>query len=138
MKRLNHLAVLVAVIVHQVVGTLWYSRFAFVPARLVALGRPASDADVVDPAALGSDVVTWVIATYAMAWLAHRTGATTARKGAALGALLWLVEIPALAPKLAFAGISPIVTGIDLGNLLLATLLNCTILGAWQKKGTTA
>jgi len=72
-----------------------------------------------------------------MAWLVQRTSATTARKGATLGALLWLVEIPALAPKLAFAGIAPIVSVIDLGNLLLATLLNCTILGAWQKKGTT-
>ncbi len=137
MKQVNHLAVLATLILHQVLGTLWYSPYAFVGARLAALGRPASDASVVDPTALGMDVVTWLVATYAMAWLVQRTGATTLRKGAALGVLLWLVEIPALAPKLAFAGISPTVTAIDLGNLLVVTVLTCAILGAWQKKGAT-
>lgn len=135
MKQINHLAIVVTLVLHQVLGALWYSPFLFVRARLAALGRPASDAGVVDPIALGMDVGTWLVATYAMAWLVQRTGATTARKGARLGALLWLVEIPALAPKLAFAGISPTVTAIDLGNLLLATLVTCTLLGAWQKKG---
>jgi hypothetical protein len=136
MRHINHLAVLVSVVLHQILGTLWYSPFLFVPARLAALGRPASDATLVDPIALGMDVATWVVATYVMAFLVQRTTSTTAAKGATLGVLVWLVEIPALAPKLAFAGVSPIVTAIDLGNLLLVTVLTCTILGAWQKKGT--
>ena len=138
MRPLNHLAILVTVVLHQALGALWYSPVLFVRARLAALGRPASEATAVDPVALAMDVVTWWIATYAMAWLILKAGATTARKGAVVGVLLWLIQIPALAPKLAFAKISSTVTAIDLGNLLLVTVLTCTILGAWQKKGATA
>jgi hypothetical protein len=137
MKPINHLAVLVTVVLHQALGYLWYSPILFVRARLAALGLPAANATVVDPVALGMDVVTWIAGAYVMAFLVQKTSSTTAGKGAALGALVWLVQVPALAPKLAFAGIKPIVTLIDLGNLLLVTVLTCTILGAWQKKGAT-
>ena len=135
MRQINHLAVLVTVILHQVLGFLWYSPFLFVPARLAALGLPASEATVVDPVAIGMDAITWLVAAYVMAFLVQKTGSTSAGKGAALGALLFLVEIPAIAPKYAFAHIKPIVTAIDLGNLLLVTVITCVILGAWQKKG---
>src|SRR5437867_1898323 len=127
MRQINHLAVLVTVILHQVLGFLWYSPFLFVPARLAALGLPASEATAVDGAAIGLDAITWIVAAYVMAVLVQKTGATSAGKGAALGALLWLIEIPAIAPKYAFAHIKPIVTVIDLGNLLLVTVLTCVI-----------
>jgi hypothetical protein len=135
MRQINHLAVLVTVILHQVLGFLWYSPFLFVPARLAALGLPASEATAVDPVAIGIDAVTWIVAAYVMAYLVQKTDAKSAGKGAALGALLFLIEIPALAPKYAFAHIKPIVAVIDLGNLLVVTLITCSILGAWQKKG---
>jgi len=119
-----------------VLGFLWYSPFLFVPARLAALGLPASEATVVDPVAIGMDAITWLVAAYVMAYLVQKTDSRSAGKGAALGALIFLVEIPAIAPKYAFAHIKPVVTAIDLGNLFLVTIITCVVLGAWQKKGS--
>lgn len=137
MRQINHLAVLVTVVLHQVLGFLWYSPFLFVPARLAALGLPASEATAVDGAAIGIDVITWIVASYVMAFLVLKTESNSAGKGAMLGALIFLVEIPAIAPKYAFAHIKPIVTAIDLGNLFVVTLITCVILSVWRKKEST-
>jgi hypothetical protein len=135
MKRINHLAVIVAVILHQAIGYFWYSPAPWAVARLTALGRPASDVNAVDPAALVVDIIGWLIASYVIAWLIARTGFTTAAKGAMLGALLWLgIAMPTLLPHYLFAGIKPVVTVIDAANVLVACLLTGAIVGGWRRK----
>ncbi len=135
MKRFNHLAILVSVILHQILGFLWYSPAPWVPIRLQALGHPLSEAGTVDPVALIIDIIGWILASYLIAWLVEKTGADSATKGAMLGAGLWLgLAVPTLAPHYAFAGIQPIVTVIDLANVLVAALITGALLAAWRPK----
>ncbi|MEW5985610.1 MAG: DUF1761 domain-containing protein [Chloroflexota bacterium] len=135
MKQFNHVAIIVSVILHQVLGFLWYTVAPWVPTRLTALGRPLTEASMVDPVALGQDIVGWILASYVIAWLIQKTHTTSAGQGVALGFMLWLgLAVPTLAPHYAFAHIPPIVTAIDLGNVLVAALITGALLAAWRKK----
>ena len=106
--------------------------------RLEALGRPLTEASAVDPVALALDIVGWFLASYVIAWLIQKIGADTAAKGALLGLVLWLgLAVPTLAPHYAFAGVKPVVTVIDMANVLVACVMTGAILAAWPKKSTT-
>jgi hypothetical protein len=135
MARLNHLAILVALGFHQIVGGLWYSVTPWAVPRLLALGKPASEASRVDPLALGLDIVTWILACYVLAWLFVRLGVSSALQGAAIGALIWLgFEVSTLLPHYAFAGLAPVVTLADLSAALVTTVAAGAILGGWRKR----
>ena len=73
MDRINHVAVIVAVIVHQVLGFLWYSVAPFAATRLEALGKSPEKRNAVDPAALAMDIAGWFLASYLIAWLIQKT-----------------------------------------------------------------
>ena len=45
MTKHNHVAIVVAVILHQVIGFLWYSDFLFVSQWMAGLGKKPSDFD---------------------------------------------------------------------------------------------
>src|SRR6185503_19308063 len=138
MKSINHVAIVVSVILHQILGFLWYSPAPWVNTRLEALGRPLTEASAVDPVALALDIVGWFLASYVIAWLVKKTGADTAAKGALLGLVLWLgLAVPTLVPHYAFAGVKPVVTVIDLANVLVACVMTGAILAAWPKKPAT-
>ena len=110
----------------------------WVNTRLEALGRPLTEASAVDPVALALDIVGWFLASYVIAWLVQKTGSDTAAKGALLGLVLWLgLAVPTLMPHYAFAGIKPVVTVIDLANVLVACVMTGAILAAWPKKSAT-
>lgn len=135
MNRINHLAVLVSVVAHQILGYLWYSAAPWARARLEALGRPLSDLNAVDPAALAADILCWLLGGYVIAWLASKTDSTTAGRGAMLGGALWLgVGLAAIVPHYMFAGIPPTVIVIDAANMLVALLTSGAIIGGWRKK----
>jgi hypothetical protein len=133
-KGINHLAIVVAVIAHQLLGFLWYSVAPFATTRLEALGKPPTDVNVVDSFALALDVIGWILASYVIAWLIVRLQARSAAQGAGLGFLLWLgLAVPTLVPHYAFAGLTPVVTVIDVLNVLVAAVLTGAILGAWRQ-----
>lgn len=138
MKGINHIAVVVSVILHQILGFLWYSPAPWVNARLEALGKPLTEASAVDPVALALDIVGWFLASYVIAWLIQKIGADTAARGALLGLVLWLgLAVPTLVPHYAFAGLKPVVTVIDIANVLVACVMTGAILAAWSKKPAT-
>ncbi|MBS1913894.1 MAG: DUF1761 domain-containing protein [Bacteroidetes bacterium] len=133
MGKINHLAVLVSVVLHQALGFVWYSAAPWAAGRLAALGRPAADAGTVDPAGLAADIVGWILASYVTAWLVRRTNTTTMARGMLIGCVLWLgIGLPVLVPHYIFAGIKPIVTAIDGANVLVACLITGAIMGRWS------
>jgi hypothetical protein len=134
MKGVNHIAVIVAVILHQALGFLWYGVLFFDP-WLRGLGKNYTDVNPTDPVLLAVDVVTWLIAAYVLAWLLRRTNTTTAIGGMKLGTLLWLgVSLATLVPHYAFAGLSPMVIAIDSANTLVALILMGGLLGTWPRR----
>ncbi|HVZ39447.1 MAG TPA: DUF1761 domain-containing protein [Candidatus Kapabacteria bacterium] len=133
MGKINHLAVLVSVVLHQALGFVWYSAAPWAAGRLAALGRPATDAAAVDPAGLAADIIGWIAASYVIAWLVRKANATTMAGGMLIGCVLWLgIGLPALVPHYIFAGIRPVVTVIDGANILVACLITGAIMGRWS------
>jgi len=73
MTRHNHVAILVAVILHQVIGFLWYSNFLFVHQWMAGLGKKASDFDMTNPTPFIADIVGWFLpATSSRGWCSAR------------------------------------------------------------------
>ncbi len=133
MKGINHLAVVVAVILHQVLGYLWYG-VLFLDPWLSGLSRSRSEFDQSDPVPYVLDIAGWFLASYVMAWLIRKTDTDSPGKGAALGLVLWLgLALPTLIPHYAFAGLKPIVMVIDAANVLVACVMTGAILAAFQK-----
>lgn len=135
LQRTNHVAVIVTVVLHQILGFLWYSVAPWAVPRLEALGKPASDVNAVDPVALGLDIVGWILAAYVVAWLIQKTGVNSAGGGAMLAVILWLgLALPTLVPHYAFAGLQTIVTVVDAANVLVALLITAIILAVWPAR----
>jgi hypothetical protein len=133
MKGVNHLAVVVVVILHQMLGFLWYG-VLFLNPWLSGLSKSTSEFNSSDPVPYVLDIAGWFLASYVMAWLIRKTNADSPGKGAVLGFILWLgLAVPALVPHYAFAGLKPIVMVIDSANVLVACLMTGTILAAWQR-----
>jgi hypothetical protein len=134
MKRINRGAVFVAVVLHQVLGYLWYGVF-FAKPWLAGLDKTPSDINPNDPLPYIVDVAGWILASLVMAWLVVRLDIKSALGGAILGAFLWLgLMLPALLPHYAFIGLKPVVMAIDSADLLVASLITGAILGAWRTK----
>jgi hypothetical protein len=134
MKGINRSAVFLAVVLHQMLGYLWYGVF-FAKPWLAGLDKLSSDIDTSAPLPYILDVVGWLVASLVMAWLVVRLDIRSARGGAMLGFVLWLgLAVPALLPHYAFIGLKPVVMAIDAADLLIACVMTGAILGAWRTK----
>ncbi len=135
MIGINRAAVFVAVVLHQVLGYLWYGLF-FADAWLKGIGKSPAEIHPSDPLPYILDVVGWLLASLVMAWLVVRLDIHSAAGGALLGLAVWLgFLVPAFLPHYAFIGLKPIIIVIDGGDLLIASLMTGAILGAWRTKG---
>jgi hypothetical protein len=133
MTRINHFAVLLAVLLQLALGLVWY-HFLFGPAWLAGLGMTPEQM-------LGRNwrfVVTIGCAlalAYGLAWLMEATGRRGFLQGLAMGlfvgiafagstVLLRYAFIPAVWP----------VVWIDTGITILSAVLTGAVLGLWPKR----
>jgi hypothetical protein len=135
MTKHNHIAIFVAVILHQVIGFLWYSEFFFVHQWMAGLGKKASDSDMSNPAPFSADIAGWFFASYFISWLVQRTQIQSFNQAVGLAVLLWVgVALPLLAPHYLFAGIHTSVLMIDAMNALVQLAVTCCLLAVWRRR----
>ena len=135
MVKHHHIAIVVAVILHQVVGFLWYSPFLFLSPWVVGLGKKIADLNMSDPAPFVADIVGWFFARYFISWLVQRAHIDTFNQAVGLSALLWAgVALPLLAPHYIFAGLYINVLLIDAMNALVQLAATCCLLALWRKR----
>lgn len=135
MTKHNHIAIVVAVILHQAIGFLWYSDFLFVNQWMAGLGKKASDFDMSNPAPFVVAIAGWFFASYFISWLVQRTQIQSFNQAIGLAVLLWVgVALPLLAPHYLFAGIHTSVLMIDAMNALVQLVVTCGLLAVWRKR----
>lgn len=135
MTKHNHIAIVVAVILHQVIGFLWYSEFLFVHQWMAGLGKKANDFDMSNPTPFIADIVGWFFASYFISWLVQRTRIQSFNQAVGLAVLLWVgVALPLLAPHYLFAGIHTSVLMIDAMNALVQLAVTCCLLAVWRRR----
>jgi hypothetical protein len=130
----NHVAIIVAVVIHQVIGFLWYSPFLFLGPWLQGLGKRASELDMPNPAPFITDIVGWFFACYFISWLVQRVAVETFQQALGLSILLWVgVAVPLMAPHYLFAGLHTNVLMIDAMNALVQLAATCCLLAVWRR-----
>jgi Protein of unknown function (DUF1761) len=135
--RINHVAVWVLVIVHQLVGWGWYT--AFGEKWLDLHARTATDIERThNIGAYVLAIVTAIIVNYALAWLIARLNAVTAVGGLKIALLCWFaflfVEYATIAAFSAFETNQWPLVAIDMGRPLVAWSISGIVLGAWRRK----
>ena len=136
--RINHAAVLILVVVHQLVHVGWY--YIFGDKWLNLHARTATDIEQThNVGAFALAVVTAIIVNYALAWLIARLSVTTATGGLKIAFICWFtflfVEYSTIAVFSAFETNQWPLILIDMGRPLLAWSISGLVLGAWQRKG---
>jgi hypothetical protein len=135
MLKHNHIAIFVAVILHQVIGFFWYSPFLFLGPWVQGLGKQVSELDMSSPAPFFADIVGWFFACYVISWLVQRAPLTTFNQGLGFAILLWVgVALPLLVPHYLFAGLHINVLLVDAMNALVQLAVTCCLLTVWRRR----
>jgi hypothetical protein len=140
-RRINHLAVWILVIVHQLVGFGWYTIFNNLWLNLHA--KTMTDIDNPHEAApFLVAIAASIVVNYALAWLIARLDARSALCGLKIALLCFFsflfVEHATIAAFSAF-GTSPWpLVFLDMGRPLIAFTISGLVLGAWPKEASAS
>ena len=139
--KINHLAVWILVVVHQLIGWGWYAIFGDTWLNLHA--KTMTDIEISHdiPSHLMA-VVASIAVNYALAWLISRMNAHNAGCGFAIALSCWFaflfVEYATISMFSAFGTNPWPLILIDMGRPLVAFSISGLVLGAWRKPVTTA
>ena len=133
MGRINHFAVLLAVLLQQVLGVVWY-HFLFGPVWLAGLGMTPEQMQG-RSWRFAVSIGCGLVSAYGLAWLLEATG----RRGLAQGLVMGLFT------GIAFAGSAVLLhyafipaawpaAWIDTGVTIAAAALTGAVLGLWPKR----
>lgn len=135
--KINHLAVWILVVVHQLIGFGWYAIFGNIWLNLHA----KTMTDIESPHDIAPylvAIVASILVNYALAWLIGRMNAQGAGCGFAVGFNCWLAfvfaEYATISMFSAFGTNPWPLILLDMGRPLLAFSISGIVLGAWQKK----
>jgi hypothetical protein len=137
--RINHAAVWVLVVVHQLIGWGWYAAFGEKWLNLHA--RTMADIERThDWTAYALSIVAAIITNYVLAWLLDRVNATTAVAGLRTALLCWLgflfVEYATISVFSAFETNQWPLILIDMGRPFITFAISGLVLGGWQRART--
>src|SRR5437867_13056196 len=135
--KINHLAVWILVVVHQLVGWGWYTIFGDWWLNLHA--KTMTDIEQshnVGPYVFA--IVTAIIVNYALAWLIGRLQATNPVAGLKIALLCWFaflfVEYATVSLFSAFETNPWPLIAIDMGRPFIGFAVSGLVLGAWRKR----
>ena len=137
--KINHLAVWILVVVHQLIGWGWYTIFSDTWLNLHA----KTMTDIETPHDIPSHlmaVVASIVVNYALARLIVCLGKDSAVGGLKIALLCWFaflfVEYATMSMFAAFGTNPWPLILIDMGRPLIAFSISGLVLGAWQKRGS--
>jgi hypothetical protein len=140
-NKINHVAVWILVVVHQLIGFGWYAVFGELWLRYHA--RTMTDIEQTHDfvpylVAIGASIAV----NYALAWLMSRLNATSAVAGLKIAIACWFaflfVEYSTVSAFSAFETNPWPLVFINMGRPFLAWSLSGLVLGAWQKRAPAA
>jgi hypothetical protein len=136
-NKINHLAVWILVIVHQLVGWGWYRIFGemwlnYHAKTMTDIEPPHS------PVLYLIAIIASIFVNYALAWLISRLNATNAIAGLRIAVVCWFaflfVEYSTISAFSAFETNPWPLVFINMGRPFVAFALSGLVLGAWRKR----
>ncbi len=136
-SRINHPAVWILVVIHQIIGFGYYTLFGNLWLNLHA--KTMSDIDTPhDFTPYLAAIVTAIVVNYALAWLISRLGISSAFPGLKVALLCWFcflfVEHATVSAFSAFGTNPWPLVFLDMGRAFLCFAASGLILGGWQRK----
>ena len=138
-NRINHLAVWILVVIHQLVGFGWYSIFGEVWLNYHA--KTMTDIERTHsfvPYLIA--IVASIFVNYALAWLITRVNATNAIAGLKIAIICWFaflfVEYSTISAFSAFETNPWPLVLIDMGRPFVAFAISGLVLGGWRRTPT--
>ena len=138
-NRINHLAVWILVVIHQLVGFGWYSIFG--EAWLNYHAKTMTDIERTHslvPYLIA--IVASIFVNYALAWLITRVNATNAIAGLKIAIICWFaflfVEYATISAFSAFETNPWPIVLIDMGRPFVAFAISGLVLGGWRRTPT--
>ena len=135
-NRINHLAVWILVVVHQLIGWGWYAIFGEMWLKYHA----KTMTDIERTHSVGAYLIAFVASifvNYALAWLISRLNATNAVAGLKIALICWFaflfVEYSTISVFSAFETNPWPLVFIDMGRPFVAFSISGLLLGAWRK-----
>jgi len=136
-NKINHLAVWILVVVHQLVGWGWYSIFG--EAWLNYHAKTMTDIERTHsfvPYLIA--IIASIIANYVLAWFINRLSISNGLAGLKIAIICWFaflfVEYATISAFSAFETNPWPLVFIDMGRPFLALAISGLVLGAWPKR----
>ena len=140
-RSINHLAVWILVVVHQLIAWGWYAIFGEMWLNYHA--RTMTDIERThNISAYLTAIVASIFVNYALAWLIRRLNAASALAGLKIALICWFaflfVEYATISVFSAFETNPWPLIFINMGRALIAFAVSGVILGAWKPKTAAA
>lgn len=133
-QKINHVAVWILVLIHQIIGAMWYSPYLFAGRWVELTGKTMKDFENAGITPYFVSIIGAIITIYTMAYLFKNLNVENFIKGLYYAFIFWFgflfVEI------LTFNSfeLRPIgLTLIDAGKSLITFLITGFVLGTWKK-----
>lgn len=137
-SKINHAAVWVVAVLHQLLGALWYSPLLFAEKWMSLINAKEADFANPNPLPFIISFAGAVTLCYTMAWLFTRLNVKTAGRGLQFAVAFWVAFLFfEMLTYNAFELRPYALAFINAGKSLVAFMLAGIILGAWVKRRAT-
>jgi len=136
-QKINHVAVWILVVFHQIVAILWYSKFLFGTKWMALLNKTDADFVASSPLNYIIAIITALGMTYLLAWLFKELKINTPLRGLFYAAIFAIGFLVLEMLTVGFFSLKPFsLTLIDGGMYFVNFLIAGIVLGAWKKYET--
>lgn len=136
-QKINHVAVWILVVFHQIVAILWYSKFLFGVKWMALLNKTDADFVASSPLNYIIAIITALGMTYLLAWLFKELKINTPLRGLFYAAIFAIGFLALEMLTVGFFSLKPFgLTLIDGGMYFVNFLIAGIVLGAWKKYET--
>ena len=132
--KINHAAVWILVLIHQIIGAVWYSPFMFAGKWTELIGKSASDFENAGMMPFVISIAASIITNYVIAYLFVKLGVENFIKGLYYAFIFWLGFLFVETATFYSFELKPIgLALINSGKSLVTFLISGFILGMWNK-----
>lgn len=134
MKRFNHLAVLLVVILEQMISYAWYSSYLFGESWLTAAHQETVGLNALGVTPYLTAILASIVFSYFYLLLLEELQIHTVTRSLKLAFIIWLAFLlPLLTTRYLFMGYSWNLIVVDSVLILINTILAGYILSVWKK-----
>lgn len=132
--KINHVAVWILVLLHQIIGGMWYSQIAFAGKWTELMGKSMSDFENAGFTPFIFSIINAIIMVYSMAWLFKKLNVENFVNGMRYAFVFWLAFLFVELATFNSFELRPFgLTLIDAGKSLVTFLISGFVLGFWKK-----